>query len=215
MQDRFDDALGADAGHATEINRARPAETGRARGSGCEQLMTRIARQPRTGQLRRRAAKGHDDRGPEGGGDVHWPGIVGQHDAAELEQGHKLPQRSLAGQIDNAIACKPGNLVAYLPIARAPKCQPAAIPDPPGDLARDGGEVLRGPPFGGAVFSAGIEPQQGRPLARPARGQAGRLPHYLSVCNHASSASRISAAVISSLGGRGSGFAPNVAARWR
>jgi hypothetical protein len=74
--------------------------------------MTRIAWQARAGQLGRRAAKRHDDRRPEGGGEVHRPGVVGEQEAAELEKGHKLPQGSLPGQIEHAIVCKPGDFVA-------------------------------------------------------------------------------------------------------
>ena len=83
--------------------------------------MARVARQARPGQLGRGAAKGHDDRCAEGGGDVHGPAVVGQHDAAELEQRHKLPQRGLAGQIEHATAGKPGNLARRPANRRSPR----------------------------------------------------------------------------------------------
>ena len=97
--------------------------------------------------------------------------------AAKREQRHKLPQRSLAGQIENATAGKPGNLAADLPIARTPKCQPGAIAGPPGHLARDGGEFSAGHRLAGPYSAPGLRPAgQARSLAR---GQGGGTPALL------------------------------------
>ena len=126
--------------------------------------MAAVARQTRPGQVRRRAAKGHNDRRAEGGGDVHGPGVVGENDAAELEQRHELPQRGLPGQVEDANAGEPGNLVAEFPITVAPKRQPEAIPHPSGHFSCDGGKARCRPAFGGAVFRAGIQAKQNQGL---------------------------------------------------
>ena len=61
--------------------------------------MSRVARQPRPGQFRRRAAKRHDHRRAQRGGDVHRAGVVGEQDAAKFQQRHQFAQRSFAGEV--------------------------------------------------------------------------------------------------------------------
>src|SRR6185503_18293207 len=76
LADRIDGALHADGGHAAKINRTHASEAGRTGRVGFQKLMRRIAGQTGAGQFRRGAAEDRDDRGADGGGNVHRAGVV-------------------------------------------------------------------------------------------------------------------------------------------
>ena len=76
-QNRFHHAINADAIQAAEINRTFAQKARRTRRVGIDQMISRVARQSRPGQFRRRAAERHDHRRAERGGDVHRAGVIG------------------------------------------------------------------------------------------------------------------------------------------
>ena len=70
-----------DGGHAAEVDGAGAAEAGRAGGAGGEDMEARVAGQSWGGEFGRGAAEGDDDRGAQGGSDVHGAGVIGHENA--------------------------------------------------------------------------------------------------------------------------------------
>ena len=96
-QNRFDYALDRDAGHAPEIDGTRAAEARGARRLPAQQFMSASHRPSRASQFRRRTAERNNDGGANGGGQVHWPRIVCEHDMAAFQCGAEFPKGGLSG----------------------------------------------------------------------------------------------------------------------
>ena len=78
LQDGVDDGGDGDGGHTAEVDGAGAAEAGRA-GRVCgEDVVPSVAGQSGGGEFGRGAAEGDDDRGAQGGSDVHGAGVIGQ-----------------------------------------------------------------------------------------------------------------------------------------
>jgi hypothetical protein len=69
---------------APEINGTFAKETRRTIGGSPQQLMggKGVIRKARAGEVRARAAEGHDHRCTGSGGDVHGAGVIGEHGIA-------------------------------------------------------------------------------------------------------------------------------------
>lgn len=124
-------------------------------------MVARVAGEAGAGEFERGAAERDDDRGAEGGGDVHGAGIVGQQGAAELQPGAKLGQAGLAGEIENGVFAGGllncgGDAGGEGGVGFRAEDEPAAA-EALVDLKGGGNEAVLGPAFGGAVFRAGIE----------------------------------------------------------
>jgi hypothetical protein len=93
---------------------------------------------------------------------VHGPAVVGEHDAAQLEQRHKLPQRGFPGQVENA----PSSRHFARSVARSPNASQRnyRLRENPRHATQVAGQRLAGPP------APGFSPSRSRAGWREAGG---------------------------------------------
>ena len=155
---RFGDLLDGDAVHAAEINGALPEETRRAF-DGCLDDFGMLAEW--AGEF---GGGGTEDRHQwraDGGGQMHRAGIVGQEEPAKTEEFAEFEQAGLAGDVDDVEAAHGVfNLAGNLGVTGAAEQEPPAIHFLR-NTARDFGEALCRPAFGGAELCAGIDADEG------------------------------------------------------